>query len=191
MEHDIPPVQDFSDLIYKMANQYRHKLPAGTGYELDDLVAEGYLVYCQAIQKFDPERASFMTLFHLMLWQHFNGLVRALNQNCRAGWYQDNEDIGSRIDIIVDVSEPTIHSHLNDKFFERLTRRAAMFIRELLYSSDGFRKWEIQNFKYQAHTTSSKIGRVARYLGMSGTEKSEVVRELRTKLTDDTLAVAC
>ena len=90
MEHDIPPVQDFSDLIYKMANQYRHKLPAGTGYELDDLVAEGYLVYCQAIQKFDPERASFMTLFHLMLWQHFNGLVRALNQNCRAGWYQDN-----------------------------------------------------------------------------------------------------
>lgn len=44
-----------------------------TGHEVEELISEGNLIYCQALKKHDPKRAKFITLLYLKLDQ---GLIQ-------------------------------------------------------------------------------------------------------------------
>lgn len=51
------------NLIYAKA----HSFARTTGYEVDDFIAQGNLIYCQSLLKYDVNRGKFITLLYLSL----------------------------------------------------------------------------------------------------------------------------
>ena len=57
------------NLIFSKA----HSFARSTGHEVEELIAQGNLIYCQALKKHDPNKAKFITLLYLQLDQ---GLIQ-------------------------------------------------------------------------------------------------------------------
>ena len=55
--------QQVKKLIYAKA----HSFSRTTGYEVEELIAQGNLIYCQTLTKYNPAKAKFISLLYLSL----------------------------------------------------------------------------------------------------------------------------
>lgn len=51
------------NLIYSKA----HSFARTSGHEIDELIAQGNLIYCQALLRYNPKKAKFITILYLSL----------------------------------------------------------------------------------------------------------------------------
>jgi len=62
---------NYRKLILSRAWAWQQK----TGWELEDLEAEGNMIFCKAVQTYDPSKSSFGTYLYNSLQMHFGNLV--------------------------------------------------------------------------------------------------------------------
>ena len=180
-----PPIEQFEKLIQQQANYCQSKLPKGAGIDRCDLLGEAALVYCKALEKWDSDRGvKFITYFHLALRNHYILILRKAYKQILWQALEEN-DPNSKLHQLEDNSWPSIHGHLSEQFYQKLTRRAVLFIRELFYSSEDYIVWESEAYKTVSHVPRNKMIRVSRFLKLTRDQMDEIVIELREKLTED------
>lgn len=179
-----PPIEQFEGLINKQANFCESRMPLGAGIDRCDLIGEAGLVYCQALTKWNPDKAKFITYFQRALMNRFGSMLQKAHRKIL--WQSDFEgsDYHSPLNLLEDISTPVIHGHLTEMFYERLSRPATLFVRELFYNSQPYAEWEEQNYKTQSHKMRHKIHRVSRFLGLTKDQTVEIMIELRERLTE-------
>jgi DNA-directed RNA polymerase specialized sigma subunit len=62
---------DYKNLILSRAWAWQQR----TGWELEELEAEGNVVFCKAVQTYDPSKSSFSTYLYNALQMHFGNMV--------------------------------------------------------------------------------------------------------------------
>lgn len=64
------PNQQQYEKVKKLITHKAHSFSRSTGYEVDELISQGNLIYCQTLQKYNPNNnnnAKFITLLYLNL----------------------------------------------------------------------------------------------------------------------------
>ena len=175
----IPPIDSFSDLIYKYAHGCLRRLPVPKPCELDDLISDGRVVYYEAAKRFDPARGiKFITLFYLMLYQQHAGTVRRAYRAARLQ-YVDEETLVT----LRRQRRATDTRRVRDVFYLNLSRRAFIFARQLVSPSKRFTAWEAANYKTRSHSPRLIRQRVKKYMGLSTFQERRIVVELQLKLS--------
>ena len=129
---NIPPIEQFKNLIFQQANRAYAKLPDPKPLEIDDLVSECAVAYCEARDRFDPARAKFFTFFHLRLRQHLGGVVRKQIRQIRDTWAHAPDELV--FDRPIPPEPPT--GRLSDRLANcRMSRTAWLVLRDMV--SDG------------------------------------------------------
>lgn len=77
--------EKYVKLIQKRAWEYAQK----TGYDYDELEAQGYLIYCECLEKFDITKSSFSTYLYIQLNRLNDYIVINNRQSCKS--YNLNE----------------------------------------------------------------------------------------------------
>ena len=134
----IPPVDQFHDLIWQMANYCWRRLPKGlTGVDPDDLYAEGLLAYVRFTHKFDPSRGyQFITGFHYCLRSHYADLLRSAWRKLPVFGWEEVEGGVMLEDLAVDHRAGSLKADilgdLSDIANRRLSRAAWLVVRTVL-----------------------------------------------------------
>lgn len=75
------PVQEQQYLqVRKLIFAKAHSFARSTGHDVEELIAQGNLIYCQTIIKHDPERAKFISLLYLSLTRGLIDYTRILSK---------------------------------------------------------------------------------------------------------------
>lgn len=134
-----PPVEQFKDLIFQQAHRCLRRLPPGdNGFDLEDLFAEGLLVYSKFSKVFDPTRGcKFITGFVCCLQRHYASIVRtAWRRPTLICWDESNPDATMLEDMAVDRREPSLREAIGGRLAElmycELSREAWKVARAVL-----------------------------------------------------------
>jgi len=120
-----PPVGQFRDLIWQQAHRCWRRMPPGDrGMGLDDLFAEGQLVYVRFSRAFDPSRdCQFITGLTRSLMNHYAGMVRtAWRRPTLICWDESNPDATMLEDLAVDRREPSLRARIGGRLAELMYR---------------------------------------------------------------------
>jgi len=123
-------IDDYMGLIKQQALFCWHRMPPSKSCEFEDLLAEGYLVFCELLKTYDPSRGcKFITPLTLYLMHHFGAILSKAHRRSREG--------SGRMDVyeIDPVDLRPENSHLLAMFYNRLSRTAFLVARELLEAS--------------------------------------------------------
>jgi len=136
---EIPPVEQFQDLIWQQAHRCWHRMPPGDGgIGLDDLFSEGQMVYARFSRAFDPDRGCrFITGLTRSLMNHYAGMVRtAWRRPTLICWDESNPDATMLEDMAVDRREPSLREAIGGRLAElmycELSREAWKVARAVL-----------------------------------------------------------
>jgi len=122
-------VEDYIGIIKKQALFCYRKLPNPKEHEMDDLVSEGCVVFCQTLERYDAAReCKFITFFYTSLWQRFAGILKASYRHHKG-------EIRNSVNVY--EYEPADHRGKetifnSNAFFARLSRPAFLLARELM-----------------------------------------------------------
>lgn len=78
--------EDYEKLIISRAWTWQQK----TKWEIEDLIAEGNLVFCKILNDYDPKKSAFSTYLFNSLQMHYGNLVNTAN--CQKAPKQATED---------------------------------------------------------------------------------------------------
>ena len=131
---DVPPVEEFQDLIWQQAHRCLHRLPPGNhGFDLDDLFSEGQMVYARFSNAFDPDRGcQFITGLTRSLMNHYAGIVRtAWRRPTLMSWNESSPDATQLEDLAVDEHEPSLRASIGGR------------LREMMYKEISREAWQV------------------------------------------------
>jgi len=73
-------VQRFA--VWRARKWFRACRPYNPGLELDDLIQCGFIAMCEAVEKFNPERGAFITLYNYALMSAFSAEIGFRSPQC-------------------------------------------------------------------------------------------------------------
>lgn len=125
----------YSNMIRKVA----WKITKAKGLEFADLEAQGYLIYCVALEKFDPSKAGFSTYLFIQLEGRLNdyadSLMRVANREngVLESW---DDDVGPTVDAFLESVESVDYQLENDfiSFAEKRLDAESFGVLEFLIS---------------------------------------------------------
>jgi len=188
-----PPFETLEPFIQKAAAYCHVRLPYPKPLGIDDLFGEAGIVYCNVLDKWDPDRGSFFTLYHTALKRHLTSILHRAYKHKQLDVDVDKtiEDFeqGTHTDDALRVLVVTISRErsreaprMNDRFLECLSRDAHLFVRTFLDPPRDFLDFCRDAYTYRAHASSSMRSRVFRWLGWKGEQRERVMNELREKV---------
>lgn len=121
-------IEQFMALIKQQALICYRKLPCPKAHEVEDLMSEGCVVFCQTLDRYDPARnCKFITSFYTNLWQHFAGILKA-------AYRRHTGEVRQQVDVHdhepADRSVPDLP--FTSDLFTGLSRTAFLLTRELM-----------------------------------------------------------
>lgn len=84
-----PLFEKYANLIRKRAHEYSEK----TGIDYSELESQGFLIYCECLEKFDPSKAQFTTYLYIQL-NRLNDFAKTYKRQqgvCIQDYYSTND----------------------------------------------------------------------------------------------------
>ena len=175
----IPPVDQFHDLIWQMANYCWRRLPKClSGVDQEDLYAEGCLAYAKFVKKFDPSRGyKFITGFHWCLKNHYATIVWSAYRKTPVYGWEEVEGGPILEDLAVDYRDGSLKADLlgdlSDIANNRLSREAWMVVRTVLDPPNEFILLVKKNRRLRVRTILWK------YLGYGKFTRKRIEQEIK------------
>jgi len=175
-----PPPEKFTDLIWQQANYCWRRLPPGLhGFDLDDLFAEGLLVYARFLTRFDPARGTkFITGLTRCLMNAYGSILSRAHRHVQVDSWDDRGGENPYCDAVLDHREQplfaAIGSHRLDDLADRpLSRDAWRVVRVALDPPAEWLAWVRTHRSGQA-----KKNLIWQFLDIDRKRRAEVEREL-------------
>lgn len=163
-----PMYLQYQNLIRKTAHNFKLK-----GYDYDDLVSEGYLVFIRALQNWKPELGiKFSTYFGKCLDSHYKCLFRFSNTLSRgrefttisiyAPIHHNNtrdlyvEDIMKEDKLRTPFTGVSTYWDMLERYLNTLSERDAFIMRNYLYDL-GYSQWDIAHQYNISQPTISRV----------------------------------
>ena len=134
----VPPPEQFHRLIWQQAMYCWRRLPLGLhGFDLDDLYADGLMVYSRFRNHYDEGRGlKFITGFTRSLMNHYAGVLRTTYRRPTLAEWEERPGEATLDDIAVDHRPPSVLAELaggiGEAFAARLSREAWLVVRAVL-----------------------------------------------------------
>jgi len=174
-------IRQYSSLLWKNVNYCWSRFPSNaTRPDKEDLYQEGVLIIYEALDRFDPDKASFFTYLYRILSQRFARILHKAHRHREHHFPRDNEDLD-----MMEARTVFRDERLGQMFEERLSRRAYEFARLMVDPTERFLTWCRKNYRTNAKAPRLVACRVGRYLGMTADQRRAVMAELRSKLCKD------
>ena len=171
---NIPPIENYEGLIVKKSSEFWRKFPNPKELEFQDLISEGRLAYYSAIEKYDPSKASFTTIFYLILHRRLVDLLRKAIRARRISQVELKEDY------LVDIRRER-SPVINEKFSKKLSGPARNYLNEMLNPSEDFlEQYRQLEPKSQSITALRRVLR--EHLKLSLYLERKIHQEIREKL---------
>jgi len=173
---EIPPIEQFTRLIYKLSYRYFSQMPNKADYSIEDFVQEANLCYLEDQHKFDPERGvAFITFFYNRIRYRFLYFL----DECRK---HNTSEFFDTLYLEEDASQIAFTDPENI-FYKTLSENAKQFVMEFLEPSDEFIVWEKDN-PPKSKRISSKRKQIFKFLNVSPNKQKGIVAEMRKKLEE-------
>jgi len=166
-------------LIHQQANHYYRRFPHATKEDYEDLVECGRVTYYKTAMIFRPDRAKFITIFHLCLRQAMSGELHRQYRAMRGGMLSDLGEAINEVPAATEVNWPCIM----EMFYTHLSRQAYLWVRAVLQPAKDFLDWQELNYRNVATCPRWAGARAFRYLRYGGSLKQSIRREVARALS--------